>query len=271
MTSRDRSLVIALLAALAALVAGMVVIAQAPASSRAAVTITGPTTVAPGGKVTVQVRVSKGIRGKAVVQTRRGARWVTVASRRVPTSGRISIPVAAPTSAGGLQLRAKVGTRTSKPLKITVRIKPKPSPSPSETPLPDPPGGPAPTDEDPRCQAQFGNPKRVLEKEHRIRPLGWPQTQPWAVLCRLVKVSDVEEYGCYATDPGTKMFDVFWYYDHAIVAPGVADYLPIGGGQEILTGVVGDSSFYMQQEKFDQFYIVWARDGDYDDEADIVC
>jgi len=266
MHSRDRSLLAVLVAALVALGSTLVVVAQAPASSRAAVTIIAPATAAPKGKITVQVRVARGIRGKAVVQTRRGGRWVDLASRRVPSAGLVSIGIAAPGAAGGFQLRAKVGSRTSKPL--TVRVKPKPKPS--ESPLPSPPGPTTPSDEDPRCLAQFGNAKRVLEIEHKVRPLGFPQTQPWAVLCKLVQVSADEEYGCYATDPGTKIFDVNWYYDHAIVEPGVADYAPTAEG-EILTGVVGDASFYVEQVKFDQYYVVWARDGRYDDDATIAC
>lgn len=270
MLSRDRSLLLALLAALAALVAGLVVTVQAPpASSGAAVSLVAPATATPQGKITVKVRVAKGIRGTVVIQARRGSRWVKVASRRLPNDGWVSIGIGAPASAGGLQLRAKVGKRTSKPVRVTVKAAPKPTPS--ESPLPEIPGPTTPSDEDPRCQAQFGSPKRVLESEHRIRPLGFPQTQPWAVLCRLVKVSETQEYGCYATDPGTKIFDVFWYYDHAIVAPGAADYSPIAGGKEILHGVVGDASFYIQQDVFDQFYIVWARGGEYDDEAVIAC
>jgi hypothetical protein len=268
MHSRDRSLLAILLTALVALVLAVVVVGQAPASSRAAVTIAGPATATPKGKVTVQVRVAKGIRGKVVVQARRGARWVDLAKRRLPSDGQLSIGIAAPASGGGFQLRAKVGSRTSKPLTITV--KPKAKPTPSESPLPELPAPTTPSDEDARCKAQFGYGKRVLESEHKVRPLGWPQTQPWAVLCRLVKVSENEEYGCYATDPGTKIYDVLWYYDHAIVEPGVADYAPVPG-ELILTGVVGDSSFWIEQDAFDQFKIVWARDGEYEEDASLAC
>lgn len=140
------------------------------------------------------------------------------------------------------------------------------SPSASETPLRERPvPSPDDSDTDPRCAAQYGDPHRVLEKEHRVRPVGFPRTPPTAVLCRLEHVSADEEVGYYATDPGTKIFDVFWYYDHAITA-GVADYAPLGGGQQILTGVVGDASFYIEQDVFDRYYVVWARDGNYDDD-----
>lgn len=143
---------------------------------------------------------------------------------------------------------------------------PSASPSASETPLRELPSTVADdADTDPRCQAQYGDEHRVLEREHKVRPDGFPRTPPTAVLCRLAHVSADEEVGYYATDPGTKIFDIFWYHDHEISA-GVADYAPIGGGQQILTGVVGDASFYVEQDAFDRYYIVWARDGNYDDD-----
>lgn len=147
------------------------------------------------------------------------------------------------------------------------------SASTSPTVLPDPRGGPAENDVDPRCDAQYGDPHRALEKGLRIRPLGWPRTPPEAVLCRIVRVSATEEVGCYATDPGTKIYDIHWYYDHAISRQtrGVSGYATIGSGQQILTGVLGDASFYIEQPAFNRYIIVWARDGEYDDEADVSC
>ena len=61
--------------------------------------------------------------------------------------------------------------------------------------------------------------------------------------------------------------------DHAISRQtrGVSGYAPIGSGQQILTGVLGDASFYIEQPAFDRYVIVWATDGEYDDEADTSC
>lgn len=148
-----------------------------------------------------------------------------------------------------------------------------PSPSTSPTVLSDPRDGPPEDDLDPRCKAQYGDPHRALEKGLRVRPLGWPRTPPEAVLCRILRISPVEEVGCYATDPGTKIYDIHWYYDHAISRQtrGVSGYAPIGSGQQILTGVLGDASFYIEQPAFDRYVIVWATDGEYDDEADTSC
>lgn len=145
-----------------------------------------------------------------------------------------------------------------------------PSASVSPTVLPEPPGEPAADDLDPRCKAQYGDPHRTLERVLRVRPTGWPRTPPEAVLCRVIRVSATEEVGCYATDPGTKIHDIFWYYDHAITA-GVSGYAPVGSGQQILTGVLGDASFYIEQPGFDRYVVVWATDGDYDDAAALDC
>src|SRR5690606_38550873 len=61
---------------------------------------------------------------------------------------------------------------------------PMPSATPTVTPDADP-GTPVDADIDPRCEAGYGDPRRVLESEHEVRPLGWPQTPPFAVLCVL--------------------------------------------------------------------------------------
>lgn len=277
MTTRSRAVPVVLAGALAALLVLAVLTADRglsrPAGARAAgaVVLSGPSTVEPGARLTLRVRVAaKAARGKVALQVRRGTAWRTWRTRALPEDGRLTWSLGAPGGAGTLRLRARVGPRTSRVLTVSVRRATSPSPSPSESPLPEPPPAPAPSDHDPRCAAQFGDGRRVLEQEHRIRPTGFPRTPPMAVLCRLVRVSDTEEYGCYATDPGTKIFDVFWYYDHAI-ADDAAGYAPLGDGREILTGVVGDASFYIQQDVFDQYYVVWARDGEYHDTAAIVC
>jgi hypothetical protein len=170
-----------------------------------------------------------------------------------------------------MSLRAKVGPRVSPTLTTSVRRRSQPSPKPTESPLPELPTPGQPSDDDPRCQAQFGTGKPVPEQEHRVRPISWPRTPASAVLCRLVHLSINQEYGCYATDPGTKLYDILWYYDHAVTAAGgVAGWVNIDG-QDFLTGVQGTASFYIGQDEFDQFYIVWATDGEYDDYATIAC
>ena len=229
----------------------------ATAAARPALSVKAPATATAVSTIKVTVR-ARGVRGKVALQTRRGTRWHTLRLRRL-TDGAAGFLVPAGGGGGGgsLKLRAKSGRHVS-PTK-TIAIKPKPG---SEQP--DPHTG----DVDRRCVAQYGSTSPVLEKEHRVRPLGWPRTPPQAVLCRILRISPDEEVGCYATDPGTKMFDIFWYYDHAIE---IADYAPIGNGQEILTGVLGDASFYIEQDVFDQYYVVWARDGRYEDEPAIVC
>lgn len=61
---------------------------------------------------------------------------------------------------------------------------------------------------------------------------------------RIIRVSAAEEAGCSA---------------------------PIGSGQQILTGVLGDASFYIEQPAFDRYVIGWATDGGYDGSAEIGC
>ena len=269
---RNRALTLGLLATITSLLVLLAVGVEASTgrplgtsvrTTAGPIILSGPATVAPRASMTIRVRVKRGVRGKVALQVQRGARWVLLRTDRLPADGRIGFEVRAPGSAGAMRLRARVGKLTSRKLTVTVQPKPTGSGTPDPSPTADP-------DYDARCKAQFGSGTRVLEKEHRIRPTGWPATPTQAVLCRLVRVSDTEEYGCYATDPGTKIFDIFWYYDHAITA-GEADNAPIGDGKEILTGVVGDASFYIQQDVFDQYYIVWARDGEYDDTATITC
>ena len=51
-------------------------------------------------------------------------------------------------------------------------------------------------------------------------------------------------------------------------APSLA---PVGDGKEILTGELGDASFYLEQDVRDQYSTVSARDGEYDDDAPIDC
>lgn len=145
--------------------------------------------------------------------------------------------------------------------------------APAGMPVPDPtvsaeaaPGEPPEWDGDPRCEAGYGDPHRTLEMEHRVRPLGWPATPDFAVLCILEPVSDVEEIGYYATDPGTKHDDVLWYYEHAF-ASGTHGYLPTQDSEKILTGVLGGASYFLEFNGFDRYMITWATDGDYADDG----
>lgn len=139
---------------------------------------------------------------------------------------------------------------------------PMPSATPTVTPDADP-GTPVDADIDPRCEAGYGDPRRVLESEHEVRPLGWPQTPPFAVLCVLEPLSFYEEAGYYATDPGTKFDDVLWYYEHAFES-GQHGYAPVPGADKVLTGVIGGVSYYIEQHGFDRYRIHWAWDGEYD-------
>lgn len=142
---------------------------------------------------------------------------------------------------------------------------PGPMPAPDPTVTPDALPGESPEwDGDPRCEAGYGDPHRTLEIEHRVRPLGWPVTPDFAVLCILEPVSDVEEIGYYATDPGTKFDDVLWYYEHAF-ASGTHGYLPTSDSEKILTGVLGTASYFLESHGFDRYTITWATDGDYAD------
>ncbi|GAA3520688.1 hypothetical protein [Nocardioides daeguensis] len=226
-------------------------------AARPALVLKAPGSVTAGTSVEVRVR-ARGLRGKVALQVRRGQRWRTLLVRPLNDGG-AGFLVPAGATGGSLRLRAKSGRHVS--ATRTVAVRPRTNPT-NEQPVPN-------QDEvDRRCVAQYGSTYPVPEREHRVRPTGWPRTPPQAVLCRILRISDDEEVGCYATEPGTKMFDIFWYYDHAIE---VADYAPIGNGQEILTGVLGDASFYIQQDVFDQYYIVWARDGAYEDDAVIAC
>jgi hypothetical protein len=126
---------------------------------------------------------------------------------------------------------------------------------------------PEPNDGDPRCEVGYGDPHITLERDHKVRPLGWPQTPPFAVLCILEPVSFYEEVGYYATDPGTKFFDVLWYYEHAFTV-GEHGYAPVPGADKVLTGVFGDVSYYIEQQGFDRYRIYWAWDGEYDYEEE---
>jgi hypothetical protein len=137
-----------------------------------------------------------------------------------------------------------------------------PMPVPGPTQTPDSSQSDDDWDGDPRCEAAYGDPHRTLEIDHAIRPEGWPQTPPFAVLCFLEPVTSVEEVGHYATDPGTKIDDVLWYYEHAF-ASGVHGYAPVPGSEKVLTGVLGDASYYMQADGFDRYTIRWAIDGQY--------
>ena len=262
MQHRNRLVVTAVVAAATVFLAALTVVVDTAtrADAAAPVALTGPSSAHSGSKVTVKVRVKKGVRGKVALQARRGSRWVTLRSRR-PQDGRASFTVPVPVSGGGggaFRLRAKVGPRTSKVL--TIKVRPRVSPDPS-----DPTEG---SEFDARCKAQYGSGTRVLEKEHKVRPLGWPHTPKYAVLCRLVHVSADEEYGCYATDGDIVHSRIFFDYEHAL--PGSAR-APIAGGNEVLTGVFGDSSFYLQQDRPLKYYVVWARDGNYEDLATIAC
>jgi len=143
---------------------------------------------------------------------------------------------------------------------------PTPTPTPTLTPdAPDVAGDP--DDGDPRCAAGYGDRHRTLESDHAIRPTGWPQTPPFAVLCILEPVSFYEEIGYYATDPGTRFDDVLWYYEHAFTT-GVHGYAPVPGADKVLTGVFNGSSYYLEQHGFDRYRIHWAWDGEYDYEEE---
>ena len=137
-------------------------------------------------------------------------------------------------------------------------------PDPTTTLTPDPtPVASPPNDYDPRCDAGYGVPTAVPERQHKVRPSGWPVTPPFASLCRLEPVSFYEEIGSYATDPGTKFDDVLWYYEHAF-SGGVHGYANVPGADKVLTGVFNGVSYVLEQDGFDRYRIHWAWDGEYD-------
>jgi hypothetical protein len=129
-------------------------------------------------------------------------------------------------------------------------------PSATTTPLPDL--------VDSRCADTFDLPSNVVESRHRVRPAQWPRTPPFAVLCRLDAVSADEEVGYYATTTGTTFEAVTAYYKEAFTS-GRHGYAPVEGGT-ILTGVIGDASYYVERLGPDAYAIVWAIDGNYRDD-----
>ena len=133
---------------------------------------------------------------------------------------------------------------------------PVPGPSTSTTALPD--------IIDTRCADAFGVPSSVPESQHRARPQLWPATPPFAVLCRLDPVSVDEEVGYYATSPGASFDEVTAYYEGAFT-DGQHGHAPTEGGT-ILTGVIGDASYYVERLSLGAYVIVWAIDGNYSDE-----
>jgi hypothetical protein len=139
-----------------------------------------------------------------------------------------------------------------------------PVPVPSDTPtaLPDVPGGDAEPQVDPRCVEQYGaKAGLVYEGDIRMRPDGWPTPAEFAVLCWIETISTTEQAGHYATSYYTPYDTVLRFYEGALTAGahGRAD----STDGELLTGVLGDASFYIVETGTSRYAIHWAIDGEY--------
>lgn len=138
------------------------------------------------------------------------------------------------------------------------------APGPPTTPSPTPDTAQtAPGEQiDPRCLALYpADAALVHEGEIGVRPLGWPAPPEFAVLCRIERISPVEARGYYAMTDYTSFDKVMWYYEHAFTA-GEHGRAPTADG-EVLTGVLGDASYYIESGGKNRFHIDWALDGDY--------
>ncbi len=103
----------------------------------------------------------------------------------------------------------------------------------------------------------------VHEGDIRMRPDGWPAPADFGVLCLVETISEAEQVGHYATSYYTPYDWVLDYYERALTggAHGRGD----STDGELLTGVLGDASFYIVETGTSRYAIHWAIDGDYQD------
>ena len=141
------------------------------------------------------------------------------------------------------------------------RAMPVPAPTPSATP--DTAQTDPPEQSDPRCLASSPDDAVLIyEGVIEVRPDGWPLPPDFAVLCWVQIESPVEQIGYYAMTHFTSFDKVLWYYEHAFQGGqhGRADT----ADGEILTGVLGDASYFIQSDGTNRYLIDWAIDGEYD-------
>lgn len=139
-----------------------------------------------------------------------------------------------------------------------------PMPIPTATPsaTPDTAQGEPPPEVDPRCVKEYGAKAGfVYEGDIRMRPDGWPTPAEFAVLCWIETVSTTEQVGHYATSYYTPYGTVLRFYEGALTA-GVHGRADSTDG-ELLTGVLGDASFYIVETGTSRYAIHWAIDGEY--------
>lgn len=141
---------------------------------------------------------------------------------------------------------------------------PVPRSTSSPTVAPDAPQADEPPEQiDPRCLEVYPD-DAVLAYEGyiEVRPLSWPAPPTSAVLCWFEVVSDVEAIAYYATSYYTPFTWIMRHYERAFPA-GQHGRMPTDEG-DILTGVLGDASYYIQSTGTSSYFINWAIDGQYD-------
>ncbi len=139
---------------------------------------------------------------------------------------------------------------------------PMPVPTPTPSATSDTALREAPPEVDPRCVKEYGaRAGFVYEGDIRTRPDGFPTVADFAVLCFIETLSPSEQAGHYATTYYTPYDWVLDYYEKSITggAHGRAD----STDGLLLTGVVGDASFYIVETGTSRYAIHWAIDGDY--------
>lgn len=139
-----------------------------------------------------------------------------------------------------------------------------PMPAPSATPsvTPDTTQGDPAAQLDPRCVEEYGAKAGfVFEGDIRFRPDGWPIAADFAVLCWIETVSTTEQVGHYATSYYTPYDRVLRHYEGALSGGAHARVDSTDG--ELLTGVLGDASFYIASTGTSRYAIHWAIDGEY--------
>lgn len=139
-----------------------------------------------------------------------------------------------------------------------------PMPIPTSTPsaTSDPVQADPPPEIDPRCVEEYGAKAGfVYEGDIRMRPDGWPTPAEFAVLCWIETISTTEQAGHYATSYYTPYYTVLRFYEGALTA-GVHGRADSTDG-ELLTGVLGDASFYIVETGTSRYAIHWAIDGEY--------
>ncbi|MBN9140796.1 MAG: hypothetical protein J0H23_08215 [Micrococcales bacterium] len=138
-----------------------------------------------------------------------------------------------------------------------------PVPAGTPSPTPDSAQTEGPEQIDPRCLEVYPD-DAVLAYEGYIavRPLSWPAPPEFAALCWFEVVSEVEAIAYYATTYYTPFTWVMRHYERAFPA-GQHGRAPTADG-DILTGVLGDASYYIQSTGTSSYLINWALDGQYD-------